>query len=201
MLPALTLLLFSFFIEPVEALEAPTESEAIQKMQPYLGIAKQMHQEAFIKKQPDFSCAASSESAYAKNEVPKSEATLYVFVSLSMPKLALISLSLDAARLGATLVLKGLKDNSYKATAQYLQEMIHKTGNGFLIHPELFKAYAIDKVPTFVLSKTPLNHEPHFDKVSGHISLNAALEKIAQAGDLSQDAATILLLTKTGDLP
>lgn len=201
MLFALTLLLFSFCIDPVEALEAPTESEAIEKMQPYLGIAKQMHQEAFIKKQSDFSCAASSESAWAKNEVPNSEATLYVFVSLSMPKLALLSLSLDAARLGATLVLKGLKDNSYKATAEYLQEMIHKTGNGFLIHPELFKAYAIDKVPTFVLSKMPLNHEPHFDKVSGHISLNAALEKIAHAGDLSQDAATILLLTKTGYLP
>ncbi len=201
MLFALILLLSSFFIDTVEALEALTESEAIEKIQPYLGIAKQMHQEAFIKKQSDFSCAASSESACAKNEVPKSEATLYVFVSLSMPKLALISLSVDAARLGATLVLKGLKDNSYKATAEYLQEMIHKTGGGFLIHPELFKAYAIDKVPTFVLSKTPLNHELHFDKVSGHISVNAALEKIAQAGDLSQDAANILLLTKRGYLP
>lgn len=129
--------------------------------------------------------------APATPDTQKAEQTgvaLYVFVSLSMPKPALIALNKDAARFGAALVLRGLKDNQYSATAEHLKPIIEQSGQGFLIHPQWFTQFKIDTVPTFVLSKTDAAGNVRFDKVSGHISVDEALTQIEQAGELSSDA-------------
>jgi type-F conjugative transfer system pilin assembly protein TrbC len=118
----------------------------------------------------------------------QSSTAIYVFVSLSMPKPALIALNKEAAQLGAALVLRGLKDNSYQKTAFYLQDMIEKTGQGFLIHPELFKRYEIHQVPSVVLATDTLSAEPIFDVVSGHIPIKTALLEIAEKGELKNEA-------------
>lgn len=176
------------------------KENALQKAEPYFGVAKEMQEEAYLKREAfQFGCSTSQNHSSNEEEdifnflspisLKKQPSTeLYVFVSLSMPKPALLALNKEAVRVGAQIVLKGLKDNSYQKTASYLQEIIAKTGQGFLIHPELFKRYQIDQVPSFVLTTNPLGREPVFDVVSGHIPLKTALLKISQKGELMHEA-------------
>jgi len=180
------------------------KSSILEQTEPYLGVAEAMQTEARFKKE-DFQCGCSVSQNHFSEALPyqeedivnalsaatlksESNAAIYVFVSLSMPKPALIALNREAAQLGAALVLRGLKENSYQKTALYLQEIIAKTGQGFLIHPELFKRYEILHVPSVVLTTNPLGREAVFDMVSGHIPIKTALAKMAEKGELKDEA-------------
>jgi conjugal transfer pilus assembly protein TrbC len=125
----------------------------------------------------------------ALKHLESEEAELYIFTSLSMPKPLLIRLAMDAKTYRATLVLRGLKHNSYQETALYVQDLIQETSVGFIIDPTLFKKYAVNRVPDFVLS-TPSSAS--YDKVSGNVSLRFALETMAQKGDLKAAANRLL---------
>lgn len=182
------------------------KSSVLQSTEPYLETIQELKKKSEFKAE-DFQCncgsfqnyfsgAAPIPAEYIANAsvsvLPKNEhrSALYVFVSLSMPKPALIALNKEAVRLGAALVLRGLKDNSYQKTALYLKEVIEKTGQGFLIHPELFKRYEIHQVPSVVLTTDTLGSEPIFDVVSGHIPIQTALLEIAEKGELKDEAKT-----------
>ncbi len=180
------------------------KSSLSQSAEPYVGKAQELQAKAALKTK-DFQCGCAAPQNYfssinSQEETdivkalsttsPKNELNpaVYVFVSLSMPKPALMALNKEAAQLGAALVLRGLKDNSYQKTAFYLQDMIEKTGQGFLIHPELFKRYEIHQVPSVVLAADTLRAEPIFDVVSGHIPIKTALLEMAQKGELKNEA-------------
>lgn len=171
----------------------------LQSTEPYVEIAKELQAEAPVKTecraaQDYFSLTHSCQKGEGMSTFPRvslkneSPAAIYVFVSLSMPKPALIALNQEAVHLGATLVLRGLKDNSYQKTALYLQEVIEKTGQGFIVHPELFKRYDIHQVPSVVLTTHLIKDESVFDVVSGHIPIKTALLKIAEKGELMHEA-------------
>lgn len=87
------------------------------------------------------------------NSLRESTSHLYVFVSFSLGEKALLNLAHEARQQGATLILRGFKDGSYIKTAHALQKVIHQTGQGFLIDPELFTLFAVTAVPTIVFSK------------------------------------------------
>lgn len=180
------------------------KNSLLQSTEPYLGTAQELQAEAALKTK-DFQCGCAAPQNYfssinsqEKTDIVKalslmpvnsqSSTAIYVFVSLSMPKPALMALNKEAAQLGAPLVLRGLKDNSYQKTAFYLQDIIEKTGQGFLIHPELFKRYEIHQVPSVVLATDTLSAEPIFDVVSGHIPIKTALLEMAQKGELKNEA-------------
>lgn len=180
------------------------KNSMLEQTEPYLGVAEAMKTEAHLKKE-DFQCGCSASQNHfperllyqeedifnALSTAPlKSESNIavYVFVSLSMPKPALIALNREAAQLGAALVLRGLKENSYQKTALYLQEIIAKTGQGFLIHSELFKRYEILQVPSVVLTTNSLGVDAVFDVVSGHVPIKTALSKMAEKGELKDEA-------------
>lgn len=140
----------------------------------------------------------------------------YIFVSLSLGEKALLNLAIDAKRYGATLVLRGFKAGSHVKTVQALQKIIEKTGQGVIIDPELFTLFAIQAIPTFVLSKPfHLNASEHIqtmspdrvegrlsgvrpggplhDRIQGHVSPQYALETFAKEGDLKDEAKSLLL--------
>ncbi len=95
---------------------------------------------------------------------------ILVFVSLSMPKLSLQELARQADSGNATLIMRGLKNNSFKDMAAELKEL----GISVQIDPNLFKQYQITKVPTFVL----LSKEPR--SLVGNVSLAYALQKLGE---------------------
>jgi len=109
------------------------------------------------------------------------DATLkrYVFVSLSMPSASLKTLLIDSKQWGASVVLRGLKNNSVKETLSALQGFIQETGMGFIVNPELFDKYQIAHVPSFVLVTNT-----KFDKVSGNIRLDTAFDIVQRHGEL-----------------
>ncbi len=112
---------------------------------------------------------------------------LYIFVSLSMPQNSLLSLLQEARAFNGVLVFRGLKENSYRKTAQFLQPIIKQAGVGVIIDPELFKKYDIKVTPTITLAA-----QNSFDKIAGNISLQYGLEQIAKNGDLQNKARDLL---------
>lgn len=128
----------------------------------------------------------------------KAHGELLIFVSFSMGEKALLNIAQEAQLYGATLVLRGFKEESYKKTVLSLQKIINKTGQGFIIDPELYTLFAIQAVPTFILAKSfELNsaertQTPVNDRLQGHVSLHYALESFAKEGDLKETAQAFL---------
>lgn len=104
---------------------------------------------------------------------------LFVFVSLSMPTVSLEQLMLDAKQAGATLVLRGLKNNSYRETLSELQPLVEKSQGGLIINPKLFEQFQIQRVPTFVYQFGDVA-----DSISGDVSLTYAVNKIVEEAKL-----------------
>lgn len=105
----------------------------------------------------------------------KSKEGLYIFVSLSLPKTLLHNLDKVARKIGARLVIRGLKDNSFKNTLSFIKEI-----NGIVIDidPEHFKQFGINLVPAFVV-----NEGQKYDKIVGNISIAYVLNKFIAEGD------------------
>ena len=126
--------------------------------------------------------AAKQQAAFLKTE-------LYIFASLSMPKTRLIVLIKEANNYNGVVVLRGLRNNSYQDTANFLQPIIQEAGAGLIIDPTLFTTYNIERVPVIVVSDATINK---YDKITGNISLQYALTEITKNGDLKEQARKIL---------
>ena len=111
---------------------------------------------------------------------------LHIFISFSMPKTLLKQYDDIAKKIGAKLVLRGFKNNSFKETINYIQE-ISSQGIAIEVNPVLFQKFSVNVVPSFVLSDGE-----KFDKLVGNVSINYALEKLSDSGDLAQNAKAYL---------
>lgn len=125
---------------------------------------------------------------------------LMIFVSASIPKSSLKDLMIQARQAGGVLVFRGLIGGSLKNTQQFLGNLA-KENTSAIIDPRLFETFNVDLVPTFVvLNKTAqdcqnsnCNFTPIHDRIIGNITLNYALEQIANGnGDAKSSAAEIL---------
>lgn len=94
-------------------------------------------------------------------------AKTYIFVSFSQNDSSLQAYFKEAQRLGATLVMRGLLEDSFVATKKKSQEI----EVAFDIDPPLFEKYGVESVPTIVKDEGG-----KIQKVCGHIPLQAALE-------------------------
>jgi len=116
------------------------------------------------------SCSSpKSEEVDVKKEIDQK---YLVFVSFSMPPTALKSLYLAANNNGGVLLLRGLKNGSFKETAAYLKSL----EIGVDVNPEAFKKYNVDRVPTIVLVG-----DNNFQAISGNVSFQYAKEKLLEA--------------------
>ncbi len=102
------------------------------------------------------------------------ETSLYVFVSFSMPEVALLSLAKEVEKVRGVMVLRGLPGNSFKQFTSQLYKL-RKQGlqAAIQVDPRLFSKYGITAVPAFV-TKTG----ERFDKLMGNVSLSFALGKM-----------------------
>ena len=130
---------------------------------------------------------------------------LRIFVTLAMPEASIRLLVEQAERSGATLVLRGLKDNSMKQTLAAVQSLIGPRQVAWNIDPEAFTRYGIRHAPTFVLNRaTDGKTAPEtcagscvagsaYFSVAGDVSLDYALETIVRRHpDAARFAAPIL---------
>ena len=133
---------------------------------------------------------------------------VYVAVSLSMPPEALRQLARDAHRAGARVVIRGLVDGSFKATMLRVRQVFDdRSAGGVAIDPQVFKAFQVTGVPTVIAALSRVEPcgtmgcaptAPAFDKISGNISLEAALKALAEESGPGQPAARAALARLTG---
>lgn len=112
---------------------------------------------------------------------------LLAFVSFSMPSESLNRLAREAARTGAVLVFRGLKDNSLKATSTAFLPY-SQLGARAQIDPTAFKRHGVSTVPRYVLiadasgdacESAETRCEAQALSIGGDVSLEYALERMA----------------------
>ena len=131
------------------------------------------------------------------------EGAVYIAVSLSMPPETLRALAVDARKVGAKLVIRGLVDGSFKATFARAREVFDEhSAAGLAIDPQVFRAFHVQGAPTFIVSKAPVepcgslncvSAAPAHDMIAGNISLSAALHQLASTGDQAVDVSSSAL--------
>ena len=113
--------------------------------------------------------------------------TLRVFVTLNMPAASLKGLVDQAARSGATLVLRGLKDQSMRKTVAAVHELIGERHVGWQIDPEAFTRFGVERAPTFVLLTSGAGGRAPESTCTTDCPLASSF--VAIAGDVSIDYA------------
>ena len=113
--------------------------------------------------------------------------TLLIFVSFSMPPPALSRLVDQAARAGATLLLRGMVDGSLQKTVLRVQQLIGARKVGFQIDPQAFDRFSVSVTPTFVLIKDGAASAEQARCAAG--TCYAAGSFVSTAGDVSLDYA------------
>jgi type-F conjugative transfer system pilin assembly protein TrbC len=124
---------------------------------------------------------ALDEELTAKQDNPEPEDKILVFVSFSMPRQSLVALSKEAQKHHAVLVMRGLKDDSFKATQTAFADLGNEVQTGIEINPEAFETYHIKQVPVFVRVKLTPGKEPQeLGRLSGNVSLSFAANKLRE---------------------
>lgn len=139
------------------------------------------------------------------------KAEVLLFTSLSVPAASWRASARDAARIGAPLVLRGVAGGSLPETARRVAGRLGDARVGVAIDPRLFRLFGIERVPAVVVVPGGVPHcrsrgcaedaPPPFDRVSGNLSLAAALEAIAAEGGTGRSAARRYLATLRGTSP
>jgi len=123
---------------------------------------------------------------YAQRDGDRMTDALLIFVSFTMPLESLKRVVAQARKAGATVVLNGFKDNSWKATAEAIKSL-GETGGNVTINPNAFTQYAIKSVPTVVVARSASLVQldssgcalpDTFVAVAGDVSLTYSLEEI-----------------------
>lgn len=124
---------------------------------------------------------------------PAEESGLFIMVSFSMPRESIERLASQANKAGATLVLRGMVDDSLPKTAETVADFLKRyPGAQFQIDPTVFRRFAVAQVPAFVISAQPPDAntcgkgcDPRntFSSVAGDVTLDYALEYLAMQRD------------------
>ena len=118
---------------------------------------------------------------------------ILVFISFSMPKESLIELYNEAGKYKATLVIRGIHQNSFTKTKDKILNISPK-GLALNIDPELFRKYGIQRVPTFVL----IRNGKEIRRLSGNVPLEFAAKKL---NEVSESKTSPLNVTGNNERP
>lgn len=134
----------------------------------------------------------SKNNIRTKREIIKNPTTsILIFVSFSTTKKSLEAYLRDARTIGASVIIRGLIDNSFQKTFQAMTELVKASGGqGVELNPIWFKRFHIHNVPAVVVippgSDCFLNEQCYADKnydvMTGDIILSAALKYLRDRG-------------------
>ena len=126
-------------------------------------------------------------------------ADILIFTSLSVPVASWRQWSRDGATTGAPLVLRGVAEDGLRATVKRIGDRLGGAEAGVAIDPRLFRLFGIERVPTVVVVPGGVppcesrgcadDAPPPHDLVTGNIGLAAALEAVADEGEVGRDVA------------
>ena len=126
-------------------------------------------------------------------------AEILIFTSLSVPAVSWRQWARDAARSGAPLVLCGVGAGGLPETARRIGDRLGGAEAGVAIDPRLFRLFGVERVPAVAVVPGGVppcrsrgcagDPAPPHDVVTGNIGLAAALEAIADEGDVARGIA------------
>ncbi len=139
-------------------------------------------------------------AALARGLAPRASGPeVIVFASLALPEASWRRWSLDAARAGAALVLRGVAPDGLAATVRRLRARIPEGGAGVAVDPALFRRFAVDAVPAVAVVPGGVaacqrrgcagEPAPAHDRIAGNVGLAAALEMVAAEGAVGRETA------------
>lgn len=123
---------------------------------------------------------------------------LMIFASFSLPPESLRRIVEQAHQVGASVVFRGFKGNSWKQTVLAIRELGKARGN-VLINPDAFVKYKVNAVPAVVLVKANASDQLDQDgcalpdayaAISGDVSLDYALDELAKRAPQFEAVAT-----------
>ena len=123
--------------------------------------------------------------------MPKTEPEFYIFATLGLNQKLLKDLITSARNYKGAVVLRGLKEDSFIKTFEYLKQILGKENEGVLIDPTLFRKFEIRSVPAYVLSDGK-----DYDSIRGNVTAKFALSQIADKGQLKEEAKKVLSYAK-----
>ncbi len=136
-----------------------------------------------------------------------SSAEVLVFTSLSVPAASWRQWAHDAARTGTPLVLRGVGagpgsgsgTGGLRQTVGAIRVRLGSHEPGIAIDPRLFRLFGIDRVPAVVVVPGGVppcesrgcagDPAPPHDLIAGNIGLVAAMEAVAEEGDVGREVA------------
>ena len=151
-------------------------------------------------------------AALAASLTPKRAGTaeVIVFASLSVPEPSWRQWSLQAARIGTPLVLRGVAGGGFAATVNRIAARRSQDGAGAVIDPRLFRLFRIGSVPAVAVvpggvapCESPgcsTDAAPPHDLVTGNVGLDGALEAIAREGGPGRETARRFLALLRGEM-
>ncbi|MDA0938960.1 MAG: type-F conjugative transfer system pilin assembly protein TrbC [Proteobacteria bacterium] len=119
----------------------------------------------------------------------------YALISSTLPEISLKNLARDMRRVGGTILLRGMVDNSMLKTMALIGSL-NKEGVRAAIYPKVFEMLKLKVVPCYVLiinnhceeDKCDLVH----DKIIGNVTVEYALSRFAAEGDGKEKAKELL---------
>jgi len=143
-----------------------------------------------------------SSFAFAKsgniNAESKHMPSILIFVSFSMPEQSLLAILRDAKKIHASVVIRGLIDNSFQKTFQRMAMLVKTSGgDGVELNPVWFRRFSIKTVPAVVVvpegstcfENESCNSNKSFDVMTGDITVSAALKMIRDSGESGSEIA------------
>jgi conjugal transfer pilus assembly protein TrbC len=137
-------------------------------------------------------------------ETPEDAPRLVAFASLSMPEASLSQMIADVSRAGGVVVFRGFPGNSAKKFTGALARLLPEGAKGIAIgiDPRLFRAFAVEAVPAYVVTSTDFDlcdgfdcrtAVPPHDRMTGNVTAEHALETFARGGGPAAAVAAVYL--------
>jgi conjugal transfer pilus assembly protein TrbC len=171
---------------------------AIEAKQHEGSVTAPYKQEAILANLQTQSAITDNQKKTPSNQEKQKNPTAIIFVSFSMPDESIVTYLRDAKKIHASVVIRGLINNSFKETFLKMSSIVQQAGGGGVeLNPPLFKKFTISRVPAVVIvpdnqilsSKKSSSTEADFDVVYGDIPLFNALKIIRDHGSVSQKKA------------
>jgi len=132
-----------------------------------------------------------------------------VFASTSMPPESLKPLIEHTAAAGGVVVFRGFPNNSAKEFLGKIRQVVapDQKAARITIDPRLFRAFNVQRVPTFVVAGTDfepcdaldcVTPEPPSDKLTGNVTVRYALEQFSTGGGTGSRIAGVALRNLQG---
>lgn len=142
-------------------------------------VAEHTPQQLVTRTEQRIPAAISRVSLSSKDTEKKTQSRkkILVFVSFSLPEQSLRQWINDAHKFGANVIIRGLKNNSFKDTAMAMSKLLAEDkAGGVDLNPIAFQEFKITQVPAVVV----VDENSHdYDVVYGNVSLEYALQTIA----------------------